>query len=76
MECQINGEPVSTQIRAPKVRINGSEPAVESPACRADKNLKRSTMELGGSGAFIATEDRAQIWRSPKPMPTLKADPQ
>jgi len=31
MECQIKGEPVSTQIRAPKVRINGSEPAVESP---------------------------------------------
>jgi hypothetical protein len=74
MECQIKVEPVSTQIRAPKVRISESEPAVESPARRLDKNLKKSTMELGGSGAFIAPEDRA--WRSPKLTPTIKADPQ
>jgi hypothetical protein len=32
-------------------------------------------MGLGGSGAFIAPEDRAQIWRSPEQMPTIKADP-
>ena len=30
----------------------------ESLASRAGKNLKRSTMELGGSEAFIVLEDR------------------
>ena len=31
MECQIKGEAVSAQIRAPKLRINEREPAVEFP---------------------------------------------
>jgi hypothetical protein len=56
--------------------IDGLERAGESLASRAGKNPKKSTMELGGSNAFIAPADRAQIWRSPKQMHTIKADPQ
>jgi succinate-semialdehyde dehydrogenase/glutarate-semialdehyde dehydrogenase len=48
----------------------------ESLASRAGKNLKKSTLELGGSDASIEPEDRAQIRRSPKPLHTIKADPQ
>ena len=56
--------------------FDGFERAGESLASRAGKNLKKSTTELGGSDAFIAPEARAQIWRSPKQMHTIKADPQ
>ena len=37
--------------------MTGSERAGESLASRAGKNLKKSTMELGGSDAFIVLED-------------------
>lgn len=39
------------------VALTGSERAGEVLAARAGKNLKRSTMELGGSDAFIVLED-------------------
>jgi succinate-semialdehyde dehydrogenase/glutarate-semialdehyde dehydrogenase len=39
------------------VALTGSERAGESLAARAGKNLKRSTMELGGSDAFIVLKD-------------------
>jgi hypothetical protein len=45
--------------------IDGFERDSESLASRAGRNLKKSTVELGGSDAFITPEDRAQIWRSP-----------
>jgi succinate-semialdehyde dehydrogenase/glutarate-semialdehyde dehydrogenase len=59
-----------------RCRIDGSKRAGESLASRAGKNLKKSTMELGGSDAFVAPGDRAQICRSLKQMHTKKADPQ
>jgi hypothetical protein len=67
-------EPVSTQIRAPKVLYWRVRACRRIPAARAGKNLKKSTMELGGSHAFVEPED--QIGRSPKQMHTMKADPQ
>ena len=43
--------------RTKGIALTGSEQAGESLASRAGKNLKRSTMELGGSDAFIVLED-------------------
>jgi succinate-semialdehyde dehydrogenase/glutarate-semialdehyde dehydrogenase len=44
-------------LRVQGVALTGSERAGEVLAARAGKNLKRSTMELGGSDAFIVLED-------------------
>jgi succinate-semialdehyde dehydrogenase/glutarate-semialdehyde dehydrogenase len=56
----ISSEQVGALIddaRVKGVAFTGSEGAGEVLASRAGKNLKRSTMELGGSDAFIVLED-------------------
>jgi succinate-semialdehyde dehydrogenase/glutarate-semialdehyde dehydrogenase len=56
----LSNEQVGTLIDDERVRgvaLTGSERAGESLASRAGKNLKKSTMELGGSDPFIVLED-------------------
>jgi len=56
----LSNDQVATLIDDPRTRgvaLTGSERAGESLASRAGKNLKKSTMELGGSDPFIVLED-------------------
>jgi succinate-semialdehyde dehydrogenase/glutarate-semialdehyde dehydrogenase len=56
----ISSDQVGRLIDDPRIKgvaFTGSEGAGETLASRAGKNLKRSTMELGGSDAFIVLED-------------------
>lgn len=56
----VSGDQVAALINDPRTQglaLTGSEQAGESLASRTGKNLKRSTMELGGSDAFIVLED-------------------
>jgi succinate-semialdehyde dehydrogenase / glutarate-semialdehyde dehydrogenase len=56
----LSNEQVSMLIDDPRIQgvaLTGSERAGEVLASRAGKNLKKSTMELGGSDAFIVLED-------------------
>ena len=56
----LSNDQVGTLIDDPRTRgiaLTGSERAGESLASRAGKNLKKSTMELGGSDCFVVLED-------------------
>src|SRR6266851_785029 len=56
----LSNDQVGALIDDPRIRgiaLTGSERAGESLASRAGKNLKKSTMELGGSDCFIVLED-------------------
>ncbi len=56
----ISHDQVNSMIDDPRIKgvaLTGSAEAGKSVAERAGKNLKKSTMELGGSDAFIILED-------------------
>ena len=56
----ITKDQVSAVIDDPRIRavaLTGSEAAGAVVAARAGKNLKKSTMELGGSDAFVVLDD-------------------
>ena len=56
----INYDQVNTIIADPRVQgvaLTGSEGAGKKIAAEAGANLKKSTMELGGTDVFIVTED-------------------
>ena len=56
----ISHEQVSRVIDDPRIKgvaLTGSVEAGKSVAARAGQNLKKSTMELGGSDAFIVLDD-------------------
>ena len=56
----ISHEQVNRVIDDPRIKgvaLTGSVEAGKSVAARAGQNLKKSTMELGGSDAFIVLED-------------------
>lgn len=48
---------VIDDVRVKGVALTGSLPAGRSIAARSGKNLKKSSMELGGSDAFIVLDD-------------------